>query len=401
MKIRKISASYIFAGPSGFLKNGILSLSEDGRVLNLTDTGGNLSEEAGLEHYNGILCPGFVNAHCHIELSHMKGKIPRNTELTGFIEAIIPGRRASNEVIHDAIANADLEMRKEGVVAVGDICNTSDSFETKAHSPIYYHSFVEIFGTSPGAAHSIYRNGQNLVHQARHKFSLKASLTPHTSYSLGNELFTLFYEEKVNAGDMISVHNQESQYENDLVRNGNGALYDTFVKMGFDMSTKTPQNKDSLHWLLEQLSPDTRKLLVHNLYTREKDIVESGAENQDIYWVLCPKSNYYIGGLYPGKFLMERFSQRICIGTDSLASNDKLSVLEEIFAIQNVYPEIPLHELLSWATINGARSLGIDKWCGSFEEGKKPGIILIENADIPNLRLKKESRVKLLVTSSG
>jgi cytosine/adenosine deaminase-related metal-dependent hydrolase len=326
----------------------------------------------------------------------MRGKIPRKTELTGFVEKIIPGRKAGAEVIQAAIDNADLEMRREGIVAVGDICNTSDTFETKAHSPIYYHSFIEVFGTSETSAHNIYRHGQNLVQNAYQKFSLKASITPHASYSLGNQLFTLIREGRNSDEQMLSVHNQESSFENDLISNASGELYDTFVNLGFDMSSKTPQKKNSLPWLMEQLPKNVRTLLVHNIYTNQKDIRESGAENADIYWVLCPKSNYYIGGVYPGKYLMERFSQRICIGTDSLASNDKLSILEEMFILQNNYPEIPLADLLSWANINGSRALGIEKWCGSFEPGKKPGVLLIENVDVLNLRLKKDSSVKVL-----
>jgi cytosine/adenosine deaminase-related metal-dependent hydrolase len=396
MKIRKISASYIFSPGSGFLKNGILSLREDGRILSLTDTRGNLTEAAGLEHYNGILCPGFVNAHCHLELSHMHGKIPRNTGLTGFVENIISGRKADSDAIHTAIEKADQEMRREGIVAVGDICNTSDTFETKARSSIYYHSFIEVFGTSASAAHSIYRNAQNLVHQAQQQFSLKASITPHAPYSLGDELFALIRNERGPADRMLSVHNQETAAENEMIFSGSGELFDTFKKLGFDLSSKTPQNKNSFHWLMDQLPRDMRLLMVHNLFTGEQDILESGAENADIYWVLCPKSNYYIGGLYPGKYLMERFSERICIGTDSLASNDKLSVLDELKVLQDNNPEIPLSELLSWASFNGAKALGIDKWCGSFEEGKKPGVLLIENADIQNLRLKQGSRIKNL-----
>ena len=396
MKIRKISASYIFAGDSGFLKNGILSLSEDGRVLKITDTGGNLTEEANLEHYNGILCPGFINTHCHLELSHLRGKIPRNTELPGFIKAVVTGRKEDKNLILKAIAEADREMRQEGIVAVGDICNTSDTFEIKAQSPVYYHSFLEVFGTSESGAQNIFRNGQNLLHLAREKFSLKASLTPHSAYGLGETLFSLFRENNDSDNRLISAHNQESPAENDLICNARGELFDLFHKMGLDMSIIAPRHKNSLQWLLEQLPEATQKLMVHNLHTTEQDILESGADKDNIYWVLCPKSNFYIGGIYPGSFLMKRYSDRICIGTDSLASNDRLSILDELIALQNVYPEIPLHELLSWATINGAKALGIDKWCGNFEEGKKPGIILIKNVDILNLRLKKESRVRVL-----
>ncbi len=397
MGIRKISASYIFSGNKGFLKNGILYLSENGRVLDLKDTGGMLSEEANLEHYNGLLVPGFVNAHCHIELSHMLGKIPRNTELTGFIENIIPGRKADPERIKTAIIEADKEMRREGIVAVGDICNTSDSFSTKSASTIWYQSFVEIFGTSRALAQDIYRNGQNLVHQARQKYSIPASLTPHSAYSLGETLFTLIREGAGPEDKMLSVHNQETVSENEMISAASGELFRTFQKMGFDLSVKTPQNKNSLPWLMDQLRTDMRTLLVHNLYTTDADVVDSGVHNADAYWVLCPKSNFYIGGVGPGKYLMDKYPERICIGTDSLASNDKLSILEEIIMLQDLHPEIPVHQLLLWAGYNGAKALGIDKWCGSFEEGKKPGVVLIENVDLQNLRLKQNSKVKVLL----
>jgi len=396
MKIRKISASYIFSANTGFLKNGILSLCEDNRVLKLTDTGGKLTEEANLEHYNGILCPGFVNAHCHLELSHMLGKIPRNQELQGFIESVIPGRKADAEEIQKAISKADKQMREEGIVAVGDICNNPDSFAVKSSSRIHYHSFIEVLGTSEVSAERAFRNGQNLVQLARQKFSLNASITPHSAYGLSESLFTLIREEKSSSDTMFSIHNQESGAENDLVSTASGKLFDTLSKLGFDLSSKTPQHKNSLPWLMEQLPRDIRLLLVHNLYTSEMDIRNSEAENADIYWVMCPKSNFYIGGRVPDDILLKRFPNRICVGTDSLASNDKLSMLEELYVLQNAHPEIPLKELLTWSSLNGAKALGVDKWFGSFEPGKKSGVLLIENADIQNLRLKKESRVKVL-----
>jgi len=396
MKIRKISASYIFAGKSGFLKNGILNLCEDGRVLSLDDTKGKLAEEANLEHYNGILCPGFVNAHCHLELSHMRGKIPRNTGLNGFVEKIIPGRKAQSREISKSIEDADREMQLEGIVAVADICNSPDTFETKSLSPIHYQSFIELFGTAANAAESIYRNGQSLVQEARQKYSLNAGITPHSSYSLGEELFRLIREGMTAKDVLISVHNQESTSEDELISGASGDLYNSFYKLGFDLSSIKPRNMSSFEWLMNQIPKNIRTLLVHNIYTAQKDILLSLAENKDIYWVLCPKSNVYIGGVYPRKYLMDTFPDRICIGTDSLASNDKLSILEELFLLQSIYPEISLSELLLWASENGSKALGINDWYGSFESGKKPGVLLLENVDLQNLQLKKESRVRVL-----
>jgi aminodeoxyfutalosine deaminase len=401
VKTRKLSANYIFDGTSRFLKNGILTLTEKGQVISLTDTGGDLKEEAGLEHYNGIICPGFVNAHCHLELSHMRGMIPKHTGLPGFVEWIITSRKSSPAEISEAIIAADREMQSEGIVAVGDISNTSDTFETKSQSKLWYYNFIEIFGTSAASAQEIFRNGQNLHRLAVQKYGLKAGITPHASYSSGEELFALIRDNAEPGQSILSVHNQETISEDELVKNGSGELFNTFVKLGFDMSSKTGKNVNSLQWLLCQLPKGKRILLIHNLYTGEQDIRDSGAANEDIYWVLCPLSNYYIGGIYPGKHLIDRFPERICIGTDSLSSNDKLSILDELFALQSVHPSLTLKDLLRFSCSNGAKALGVDKWCGSFGEGMNPGVILIENADLQQLILKENSKVRVLAGIRG
>lgn len=397
MRLRKISAAYIFSPERGFLKHAILSLSDDGSILSLEDTGGKLSEQAGLEYYNGIICPGFINAHCHLELSHMKGKIPRNTQIPGFVEEVINGRKEKQEVIAEAIIQADKEMKRQGIVAVGDICNTSDTFSVKAESSIYYYSFIELLGSSEIAANTIYTRGQFLVREAEHKYGLKASISPHSAYSLSPELFRLIREGSRDEDQILSVHNQESAAEDDLIRYGRGELYDTFNKLGFDCSSFIPRKKSSFDWLINQLPSGKNCLLIHNLYTTAEDLINPDLAKNNLYWVLCPKSNFYIGGIYPGTLLPERFPENICIGTDSLASNDKLSILEELLAFQNARPEVSLSNLLCWAGINGAKALGIDSWFGSFEEGKKPGVLLIENADLTSLKLRKESRVRVLV----
>lgn len=121
MSYRKLSASYIFSAPSGFLKNGILILDSDNRVIDLVDTGGNLNEVAKLEHYNGILTPGFVTMHYHLEPSHLHGIIPRGTGHPGFNEKLISRHSINDEQIQGFIKKDDNEVRIEGIVAEADI----------------------------------------------------------------------------------------------------------------------------------------------------------------------------------------------------------------------------------------------------------------------------------------
>jgi cytosine/adenosine deaminase-related metal-dependent hydrolase len=120
------------------------------------------------------------------------------------------------------------------------------------------------------------------------------------------------------------------------------------------------------------------------------------------YFVLCPGSNLFIQNRLPNLLLFssQELYQNVCLGTDSLASNTSLSILEEMKIIQHYAPEIPHNMLLQWATLNGARALGFDHLLGSFEKGKTPGVNLFTHIDFKNKRLTTESTVKMLIDSA-
>ena len=119
--MRKLSANYIYSPHTGFLKNAILILDDENTVIELKENKNPNIEEAGTEFYNGIICPGFINAHCHIELSHMHKKIPEGVGLDNFIKAVVTSRKSNQEEIDLAITRADDEMKREGIVAQGPI----------------------------------------------------------------------------------------------------------------------------------------------------------------------------------------------------------------------------------------------------------------------------------------
>jgi cytosine/adenosine deaminase-related metal-dependent hydrolase len=126
-------------------------------------------------------------------------------------------------------------------------------------------------------------------------------------------------------------------------------------------------------------------ILVHNVHTSEEDLLFAKASGKKIAWCLCPNANLYIGGQLPAIDLFVKNKGEIVLGTDSLASNHQLSILEEIKTIARHFPDITTEQLLRWATINGAKAWQMDKLLGSFEKGKQPGVILCEN-DLSRLR---------------
>lgn len=397
--MRKISATYIFPGNRPPLKHGILTCDDDGTILRLTDTGGNLREESGLEHYSGILVPGFVNSHCHLELSHLKGRIPEKTGLARFLGCINDLRYAdpSPNAMMQA-QTADRYMQDEGIVAVGDISNTAATLEIKRRSPLFYHTFVEVFGFHPSRAERAIMKAvqvENLFREA----GLSVSVTPHAPYSVSEDLFHKVDERAKKTNSILSVHNQESREENLFSKEGSGPLLrHIHDRLGIDTSHWKPTGKSSLSAILPLLNPKSPLLLVHNTYTSEEDIreVRMQRKHAPVFFVLCPRANLFIENHLPRIDLFRKEKLNICLGTDSLASNYSLSMLQEMITIQKHYPDIPLQELIDWASVNGARAINADTRFGCFETGKKPGVNLITGVDLIRLKLTGKSKVRPL-----
>ncbi len=396
--MRRISATYIFTNNSAPLRNGIIVCQNNGTIVEVIDTKGKLTEQAGLEYYNGIICPGFVNTHCHLELSSFKEKIPKHRGLAGFLGHVNQLRKSDTGTQIQKIKQADIQLRDNGTVAVADISNSDLSVPIKKESPIYYYTFVETFGFIPTRAEKAF----TIAKQVQKKFqknNLPASITPHSPYSVSEPLFQKIKNESEQNNTILSVHNQESQGENELFTKGTGHIANHFKNnLGLDISHWKPTGKNSLASVSHFFPINNALLLVHNTYTTEIDIeqLKKIRSLSNTFFVLCPNANLYIENQLPDIKLFIEKGLSICIGTDSLASNTQLSVLEEIKTLQAFSPDLELETLLKWACLNGAKALGIFKNFGSFEKGKKPGINLISGADLHQLKLTNKSKVKPL-----
>ncbi len=391
---RKISAHYVFPISAEPIKNGIIELDDSGKIVNIIHPGKEIKERAGVEFYSGILVPGFVNTHCHVELSHLKGVVSEHTGLHDFISQISKIRVADNEIIQKAIQQADLEMQKNGIVAVGDISNTNHSISVKKTSSINYHTFIELFSVNPEKAKTVFEAGKKLQTEFSSN-NLLSSIVPHTPYSVSGELFELIMKEK--AAETISMHNQETDSENELFINKTGKIFDRLSKMGVDFSHFKATGKNSLESVIDYFPKKNKCLLVHNTFSEENDIAIANKYFDELYWALCPNANLYIENRLPDIALFHKLAQKCTIGTDSLTSNHQLSVLEELKTIHINFPEIPLSEILKWATLNGAEALSLSDKLGSFEIGKNPGVNLISTINFEKMLLKPESKVKVLV----
>jgi aminodeoxyfutalosine deaminase len=394
--VRSISATRVYTLNGPPVENGIIHLDSNGYIEGISASSGKTQKHEKCEFFEGALIPGFVNAHCHLELSHLKGCIPQKKGLGNFIGEISRLRSASDPVILQAAQAAENEMFRNGIAAVGDISNTVVTLEIKKQSEISWFTFVETFGFMPSRAPKAIGIALS-VNALFQSHGLRSSVVPHSPYSVSDELFTEIAKLERNECSILSLHNQESNAENRFFLTGKGPILRHLQhNLGLDTSSWKPSGKNSLETILPKLNATLPLLLVHNTCTTLKDLefLKEFRGNRNTWLVLCPNSNLFIGNKLPPVNLFRSQHMKICIGTDSLASNTALSILEELKTIQNYFPEIPTEELFEWACLNGAKALGMDDRLGSLETGKKPGIVWVRSLNPGNGYLTPESRVE-------
>lgn len=374
---RKIASNWLWT-PEGFLRRPLVTLDDGGRILDVR-TCDAPDREPFTEFHAGLLTPGFVNAHCHLELSALRGRIPEGCGFAGFARAMGEVRGlADEEERRAAIAAADAEMTRGGIVAVGDIANGEAAFDVKSAGRIAYRTFAEFFGLRTMAADSL----RPLLRHPR------TSLTPHSVYSVQDAPFRALCAEGTAP---LSIHFMESPAEAELFA-GRGPLHEWYARAGFAC--------DFLHYgspaerLVRSIPAERPLILVHACCVGEEEVRRILAHfTAPVYWCLCPRSNRYISRLAPPVALLRSLGARICLGTDSLASNRSLSLLDELRALGGV----PLRESLRWATLGGAEALGLDDALGTVAPGKRPGLNLLTGLDFERMALTPDTRVKPLI----
>ena len=253
-------------------------------------------------------------------------------------------------------------MIKNGIVAVADICNTADTLFQKQKGNLEYYNFIEVFGVQDENINQIIIEAKDLRNQFRNS-GFKSTITPHSPYSVPKKLMQEISKIFDEHDKLLTIHIQESLQENELFENKKGDFLNWLKSIKPNSDIWESRNK-STDILKELANKDV--LLVHNTFTKKEDFTNN-------YYCTCPKANLYIEDMLPDFTIFN--PEKLCVGTDSLASNDSLSILEELQVIQD-NSNFDLNTLLKIASKNGAEALGFSN-LGTFEEGKTPGVNLI------------------------
>ena len=376
---RRINARYIYTLEAEEpILNGFVEFEEDGTILR---TG--VCEDGEVVEDVAVV-PGFVNAHCHLELSHLHGKFRKGTGMAGFIDQINALRDwASDDVKTELVRKWMDKLWKDGVSAVADISNDASSFPVKQVSPIYTRTFLEVFGTEPQDCQGVMDSVMKLK-QVAEEYGIDAAPVPHSCYTMSPQLLTASAAAGLESG-YLSYHSQESQEEEDLLLTGTGAMAENRKRAG--MSTPPVTGESSLKYFIDRLA-DAKPaphgehiLLVHNVTLKQDDIDAAKKSMDNVFWAICPLSNIFIHNSLPPVRLMRENGLDICLGTDSLSSNDDLDMMAELVCLHENFPEVPMVELFRWACLNGARFLGKESVLGSIAPGKKPGLVIVRGFD--------------------
>lgn len=362
----------------------MVTLDPDGTVVSV-ETREGVDSLGGVEFYSGLLIPGMVNAHTHLELSYLKGHVAAGGGFMRFADGLTAQRGGfTRGDMERAAGYNDARMYAEGVSAVGDIANGNLTFGIKERSGIRYHTFLELFGLD---AHI--DDIRPLAGEAAAR-GLNATLTPHSTYSLNDAAFRDAAGGKENSP--LSVHFMESREEEELFSE-RGGMWDWYARRG--LTTDYTGLYDSpVDRIVRSIPSGRRILLIHNTFITRREVDALTAHFGDrVTFVLCPRSNRYINDADPPARMLLDAGVRVAVGTDSLASNTSLSMIEELKALHG----IPLETRLKWATLSGAEALGIDDVYGSLEAGKRPGVALVEGVDWERMELLPPASVRRIV----
>jgi cytosine/adenosine deaminase-related metal-dependent hydrolase len=397
MSFQKFQPDQLFTGYELLGGEYVLITDDQGKIDAIV-----MEQDAGdnIQKTRGILCPGLVNCHCHLELSHLKNVIPPHTGLIEFLCSVVTKRNFDPGIIQDEIVKAEREMWDNGIVAVGDIGNTADTAEVKSKSKIRWHNFVEVVGFTDEKAEenvALYKSILDQMNEIRNPIpklrdEIRSSLVPHAPYSVSPKTFQLINQ--LTKNQITSIHNQEHPADDELYKTGGGDYLRLFKIFGVNQSPFPVTGMSSIRSCLPHFNNQQTIFLIHNTYMPEEDITWANSyaiQNRlNLVYCLCPNANLYIENRLPPVELFTRHGCQLVLGTDSYSSNWQLSIAKEMQALlasPQLQTVAPLHEVLQWATINGAKALQWDNDLGSFEKGKKPGVVVIDKNTWTSRRL--------------
>ncbi len=375
--MKSFAAAWILPIDGPPVADGVVDV-EDGRIAGIRHPADGTRPQAVVDLGRVALLPGLINAHTHLELSWMRGRVPPASKFTDWVKTLfaVRGRPDGGMTAEQiaAIPSAIAEAKASGTVAVGDITNSLAAVEPMQRAGLDGVVFHELLGFKErdGALVDATREARAKVMAA----GARVSLAPHAPYSTSLELFRAI-RSAVDASPhpVMSVHLGESPEEMELLASGTGPWRGMLEMIGAWRDDWQIPGCDPVSYLDRHGLIDARTLLAHGVQFDDRALNRVAEIGATI--VTCPRSNQWVGVGAPPVERFYRSGANIAVGTDSLASVEDLNLFSELKAMWWLAPEVPASALLASATLGGARALGLDDELGSLTAGKRAAMIAV------------------------
>jgi cytosine/adenosine deaminase-related metal-dependent hydrolase len=361
------------------IKDGIIAIAEG----TIRAVGKPPVAPTGLKELGNVaLMPGLVNAHTHLELSWLRGRVPPAGRFTDWVKVLFairgrPDRGLAAEQI-PPIAKAVREARASGTIAVGDVSNSLAAVDAIVNAKLHGMVFHELLGFSE-RDDALVTGSQALRDQAAAK-GVRVSLAPHAPYSTSLELFSAIRAAvDSSACPLMSVHLGESAEEVEFLEKGSGRWRSMLEMIGVWRDDWAVPGCDPVTYLDRHGLINANTLVVHGVQFSDAALSRLAAIGATL--VTCPRSNQWVGAGPPP---IDRFYQsgvKVAVGTDSLASVGDLNVFSELTEIRRLAPNVTAGQILESATLIGARALGLGKELGSLTPGKRAEMVAVQLPD--------------------
>jgi cytosine/adenosine deaminase-related metal-dependent hydrolase len=378
--MRLVRADWVLTGDGEPIADGVVAVDGEGVIADVGAASEARFEGAPAERVRGLVMPGLVNAHTHVELSALRGRVPGGGGFLPWVERLIGARVELDEGDEaEAIESAVAGMRAGGTAAVGEVTNGLGAVGALARAGIAGCIFHEVFGQDLARLRDRVRGLEAELHERVPVWpseDLSYAPAPHTLYTLHLEVVGMIIAESRRRGRRTSLHLLEHPAERRAIERGEGPVIEW-------LGARSRVEPAALDWpkrpLLDvaaelgALSPDV--VLVHLTEARPDELARVAAAGSPV--VLCPRSNLFIEAKLPPLLAVREAGVEPALGTDSLASNASLDVLAEAKALRDRFPGVPARELVQMATWNGARALGLPRH-GRLAPGARPGVLAVE-----------------------
>ncbi len=395
--MRLLSAPWVVPIATPPIAEGAVAVDDDGTVIKVGRRADLRAEFTREERGEGVLLPALVNAHTHLELSALSGRVPGGAGLVPWAMEVAREAAAMPVEQKEAAAlRAAQSMVEAGTTAVGDVGNSLlavEAIDTAGLGGVMFH---ELLGSRD------VRTGDALADAAaeRADFALWPERlgyvpAPHAPYSAGPELLRRIFA--ISSPHPTSMHVAEDADEIALLADGSGRWAPILEAMGIPPGSRTPRMRPIAYLAsLGAFAGPRRPLLVHMVHADSED--RALAQQFGAPVVVCARSNLHLGGRLPDLPALFDLGVKVALGTDSLASSPDLSLWGEIATLAAQFPDVPATTWLTAATWGGATALGLPA-LGALAPGKRPGIIEVAADDLLALIRDPAPRVRWMASA--